>query len=355
MANLTNQEYSNTEPHDRPQRSVVLDIQDLHKSFGSGANRKDVLKGLSLRVHQGETVALLGANGAGKTTAVNIASTLLLPTSGTVKVCGYDVMTDDRQVRQHISLTGQFAAVDGELTGKENLVFFARLNGLNRKQAATRADELLASFRLTDAANQRASTYSGGMRRRLDIAASLIVDPSLLFLDEPTTGLDPLSRRELWEMVDDLRNRGVAILLTTQYLEEAERLADNIVLLRDGTAVTEGTASQLRSQFGGLRCTLSFDDVATTREAAQEILPRALKRDIEDFQVLALEVSFSAPHGMDDLLAATQALDAAGTQPTSAGIAPPSLDDVFVGTAFSDDAVFSDGAGQAATNNEAQP
>ena len=196
----------------------VLIVDDIHKSFGHGAQRKEVLRGLSLSIPAGSILSLLGANGAGKTTLVNILSTLILPTSGTATICGHDVVHAPDEVRELISLTGQFAAVDAELSGWENLVFFARLRGLSKAAAKARADELLERFQLTDSAQQLVGSYSGGMRRRLDIAASLIVTPRLLFLDEPTTGLDPLSRRELWEMVEELRDEGVAILLTTQYL-----------------------------------------------------------------------------------------------------------------------------------------
>ncbi|MGB4777938.1 ABC transporter ATP-binding protein [Microbacterium sp.] len=194
----------------------VLLVEGISKSFGTGDKRKEVLRGLDLTIPEGSILALLGANGAGKTTLVNILSTLTLPTAGTATVCGHDVVKDPRAVRELISLTGQFAAVDAELTGRENLIYFARLRGLGRTAARERADALLARFRLSDAGKQLARSYSGGMRRRLDIAASLIVEPRLLFLDEPTTGLDPLSRRELWEMVEELRTAGVAILLTTQ-------------------------------------------------------------------------------------------------------------------------------------------
>lgn len=194
---------------------VVLCVSELCKTFGRGDKATEVLKGLSFEVLRGSVVSLLGANGAGKTTLVNIASTLMLPSAGTVRVCGADVVDEPAAVRRTISLTGQFAAVDGELTGRENLVFFARLHGFGASAARARADELLRTFRLTDASGRRAANYSGGMRRRLDIAASLVVEPSLLFLDEPTTGLDPLSRRELWKTVDELRDRGVSVLLTT--------------------------------------------------------------------------------------------------------------------------------------------
>ena len=209
-------------------QEAALRVCDLCKTFGRGDNATNVLKGLSFEVPRGHVVSLLGANGAGKTTLVNIASTLMFPTSGEICVCGTDVVANPSEVRRRISLTGQFAAVDGELSGRENLVFFARLHGMKSADARDRADELLQAFRLADAGGRRAGTYSGGMRRRLDIAASLIVEPSLLFLDEPTTGLDPLSRHELWDVIDELRERGVSVLLTTQYLDEAESVSSDM-------------------------------------------------------------------------------------------------------------------------------
>lgn len=315
--------------------AVTLCVRDLHKTFGQGGRSKEVLKGLTFEVHPAQVVSLLGANGAGKTTLVNIASTLMLPTLGTVTVCGADVVTQARQVRAAISLTGQFAAVDGELTGRENLVFFARLNGLGRRRARQRADELLERFRLADAGNQRVAKYSGGMRRRLDVAASLIVEPRLLFLDEPTTGLDPLSRRELWEMVEQLRDQGVAVLLTTQYLDEAERLSDDIVLLREGVKVAQGSPAELRRRFGAPICRITCDEQGTVGRIATTVLPGALGRPVGDFVVDGLEVCFTAHNGMADLMTAGGAITSqAGERIVQASLNPPSLDDVFLGTAF---------------------
>ena len=325
---------------------VALRVRDLCKTFGKGTKAKEVLKGLSFDVRPAQVVSLLGANGAGKTTLVNIASTLMKPTSGTITVCGADVVSQPRQVRRHISLTGQFAAVDGELTGKENLVFFARA------AAAERADELLDRFRLADAGDQRAAKYSGGMRRRLDIAASLIVEPQLLFLDEPTTGLDPLSRRELWEMVEELRGQGVAILLTTQYLDEAERLSDDIVVLREGRKVSQGSPSELRRRFGAPICRIALDDATLARRVAESVLPGALGHPHDDFTVDALEVSFVAHGGTEDLVSATRAITSAGLEVVSVSLTPPSLDDVFLGTAFASDAGSADSAGSVESAEE---
>lgn len=235
----------------------------------------EVLRGVDLEVGAGEIVALLGPNGAGKTTLVNILSTLVVPDGGSATVAGFDVVRAPREVQRRISLTGQAAAVDGLLTGVENLRMLARLSGLPRPAARARADELLERFDLVEAGRKLVSTYSGGMRRRLDLALSLVATPPVVFLDEPTTGLDTRSRRELWDAIRDLAADGVAVLLTTQYLEEADRLADRIALLDGGTIVAVGTAAELKSRVGD-ELSLpepTLDDVflaltTTTRKAA---------------------------------------------------------------------------------------
>lgn len=218
----------------------AIRIVGLTKSYGSNA----VLKGVDLSVPSGGVFALLGSNGAGKTTLVKILSTLLKSDGGSATVSGYDVATEPAKVRESISLTGQFAAVDEILTGRENLVLVARLRRL--QDPGQIADDLLARFGLTDAAGRRAATYSGGMRRRLDIAMSLVGDSPVLFLDEPTTGLDPQSRIEVWKSIQDLASGGTTVLLTTQYLDEAEHLADQIAVLHEGRIIAEGTLAQLR-------------------------------------------------------------------------------------------------------------
>ncbi|WP_432488774.1 ABC transporter ATP-binding protein [Kineococcus sp. SYSU DK018] len=220
--------------------TLAVEMAGLTKSYGDHA----VLAGVDLGVPSGAVVALLGSNGAGKTTAVRILSTLLKADGGTATVDGYDVATQPARVRESISLTGQFAAVDEVLTGRENLVLVAELRHLKRPGAV--ADDLLARFELTDAAGRRVATYSGGMRRRLDIAMSLIGDPPVLFLDEPTTGLDPQSRIEVWTTVRELAGRGTTVLLTTQYLDEAEHLADRIAVLHEGRIIADGTLAELR-------------------------------------------------------------------------------------------------------------
>ena len=222
---------------------IVIKVNDLHKSFKNNA----VLTGVSLEIQRGEIFALLGSNGAGKTTIVNILSTLMSPDNGSAGVCGYDIMLEPEKVRQSISLTGQFAAVDGILTGRENLVLIAKLRGVKNPSAV--ADNLLERFGLSEAANKRASVYSGGMTRRLDIAMSLIGNPEVIFLDEPTTGLDPEGRLEVWKTIKELSESGTTILLTTQYLEEAEQLADKIAILHGGKIIADGTLDELKKLF----------------------------------------------------------------------------------------------------------
>ncbi|WP_155592952.1 ABC transporter ATP-binding protein [Lysinibacillus cavernae] len=221
----------------------AISVKGLKKSFKD----KEVLKGVDFEVRRGEIFALLGSNGAGKTTTVNILSTLMKSDGGEVGVCGFDVHSQPDHVRQSISLTGQFAALDGMLTGRENLMMIAKLRGATNP--AQVADNLLAKFSLSDAANRRADQYSGGMKRRLDIAMSLIGTPAVIFLDEPTTGLDPEARIEVWDTVKELAGGGTTILLTTQYLEEAEQLADRIAILHGGKIITTGTLTELKAMF----------------------------------------------------------------------------------------------------------
>ena len=224
--------------------TYTVQTSGIRKAFGG----KQVLDGVDLAVATNSVFALLGPNGAGKTTLIRILATLTKADAGTAVVNGHDVRADPRAVRGSISLAGQYAAVDDVLTGRENLVMMARLLHLPRPAAARRADELLDSFGLADAASKRVKTYSGGMRRRLDLAASMVVPPPLLFLDEPTTGLDPRSRRQMWGVVRGLADEGVTVLLTTQYLEEADRLADTIAVLHRGHVVAEGTPAELKSR-----------------------------------------------------------------------------------------------------------
>lgn len=223
--------------------NVAISVNGLKKSFKD----KEVLKGVDFEVRPGEIFALLGSNGAGKTTMVNILSTLLKPDCGEVSICDFNIQHQSDQVRQSISLTGQFAALDGMLTGRENLMMIAKLRGV--ANAAQVADNLLERFSMTDAANRRVDQYSGGMKRRIDIAMSLIGKPEVIFLDEPTTGLDPEARIEVWDTIKELASGGTTILLTTQYLEEAEQLADRIAILHGGKIITTGTLTELKEMF----------------------------------------------------------------------------------------------------------
>jgi ABC-2 type transport system ATP-binding protein len=222
---------------------AAINVKGLKKSF----KEKEVLKAVDFEVKHGEIFALLGSNGAGKTTTVNILSTLMKPDGGEVSICGFDVQRQSDHVRQSISLTGQFAALDGMQTGRENLMMIAKLRGVSNPPQV--ADNLLARFNLTDAVNRLADKYSGGMKRRLDIAMGLIGTPAVIFLDEPTTGLDPEARIEVWDTVKELAGGGTTILLTTQYLEEAEQLADRIAILHDGKIITTGTLTELKERF----------------------------------------------------------------------------------------------------------
>jgi ABC-2 type transport system ATP-binding protein len=222
---------------------IVIQVNDLRKSFKDN----HVLKGVRFEILRGEIFALLGSNGAGKTTVVNILSTLMKADGGNASICGYNVIHQPERVRQCISLTGQYAAVDGILTGRENIMLIARLRGV--KKPGEVADNLLERFGLSDAANKRAAIYSGGMTRRLDIAMSLIGNPDVIFLDEPTTGLDPEARIEVWKTVKELSKGGTTILLTTQYLEEAEQLADKIAILHGGNIIADGTLDELKQLF----------------------------------------------------------------------------------------------------------
>ncbi|MFF5092215.1 ATP-binding cassette domain-containing protein [Streptomyces niveus] len=245
----------------------------LEKSYGRGDERVTVLDGIDLSVERGTVFALLGPNGAGKTTAVRILATLADADGGTATVAGYDVRTQRRQVRRAVSLTGQFASVDEKQTGEENLRMMARLGGLSRAAARRRAAELLERFDLTAAGRRLAGTYSGGMRRRLDLAAGLVGEPQVIFLDEPTTGLDLRSRQELWQVVRGLSAGGSTVFLTTQYLEEADQLSDRIAVLDGGRLVAEGTATELKSRVSGHR----LDLVATDAAAYERLAPLAVQ------------------------------------------------------------------------------
>ena len=244
----------------------AIDVRGLRKSFGS----QTVIESLDFTVRRGEVFALLGPNGAGKTTAINVLTTLVHPDAGTAAVCGFDVVAAPTEVRRHISLTGQSAAVDDALSATENVVMFGRLSGLGRAAARQRAKDLLAQFDLTDAASRLVRTFSGGMRRRLDLALSFVVTPQVLFLDEPTTGLDTISRRELWDIIRTLAAAGTTVFLTTQYLEEADQLADRVAVLHEGSIAAIGTAAELKSKVGGDTVELHDADGVLLREIATD-------------------------------------------------------------------------------------
>jgi ABC-2 type transport system ATP-binding protein len=257
------------------ENELAVEAIGLEKSYG----RVRVLDGVDLGVARGGVFALLGPNGAGKTTAVRILATLIRADAGQARVAGFDVVADRRQVRRRISLTGQFAAVDDLQTGEENLRMMGRLAGLSGPRARRRAAGLLERFDLADAGGRTVKTWSGGMRRRLDLAAGLVGNPSVIFLDEPTTGLDPRSRQAVWQVVSELAASGVSVFLTTQYLEEADRLADRIAVLDGGRVVADGTSAQLKEQVAGHRLDLVLADAAAFEEVTRRLDGRAAQRD----------------------------------------------------------------------------
>lgn len=299
----------------------VIEVKGLKKSFG----KNDVLKGVDLKVERGTMLALLGPNGAGKTTTVRILSTLLRPDAGSVTIEGHDVSTDPDGVRSVIGLTGQSAAVDELLTGRENLVMMGRLYRLTKGSAVARAKELLEEFDLVEAADRPAKTYSGGMRRRLDLAVSLIATPPVIFLDEPTTGLDPRSRLVMWGIIKNLMSKGTTILLTTQYLEEADQLADRIVLIDGGKVAAEGTAKELKAKVGNDRLELSF----STKKAYESALS-IMGSSIADTNEEELSVTLLIKDTNNDIRKALDTLSQAKLKVESMAIHKPTLDDVFL-------------------------
>ena len=286
------------------------------------------LDGLDLRVPEGTVLGVLGPNGAGKTTAVRVLTTLLRPDSGRAEVAGIDVLTKPDDVRRKIGLSGQYAAVDEYLTGFENLDMVGRLYHLGRRPARERARELLARFRLDDAADRPVKTYSGGMRRRLDLAGALVADPAVLFLDEPTTGLDPRSRGDMWEVITELVAGGTSLLLTTQYMEEAERLADQIIVIDHGRVIAGGTADELKAQVGGERLELVIQDAARLGEAREVLAAVGSGEAAVDQHTRQLTVPVLG--GSSALVEALRRLDAAGIAVQDVGLRRPTLDDVFL-------------------------
>ncbi len=286
------------------------------------------LDGFDLEVEEGTVVGLLGPNGAGKTTAVRIFTTLLEPDSGSAEVAGIDVRRDPAQVRRRIGLSGQNAAVDEYLTGYENLDMVSRLYRLGRKRSRSRSRELLEQFDLTDAGDRPVKTYSGGMRRRLDLAAALVAEPPVLFLDEPTTGLDPRSRNGMWDVIRELVRGGTTLLLTTQYLEEADRLADDVVVIDRGTVIAQGTADQLKAQLGGERVELVVEHAADLAPARRVLAELAVGEVVVDEQTRTLTAPVSG--GANVLMSALRQLDVDGVAVLDVGLRRPTLDDVFL-------------------------
>ncbi len=299
----------------------IITVDELTKQFRDGTT---VLDGLHLTIPRGVIYGLLGPNGAGKTTLIRILATLLRPDAGTARAAGYDVARHPAAVRDRIGLAGQFAAVDDHLTGRENIAMIGRLYGLSRREANVRTEQVLQRIHLDDAADRQVKTYSGGMRRRIDLAACLIGRPQVLFLDEPTTGVDPASRQDLWQLVRDLAAEGTTVLLTTQYLDEADQLADRIAVIDHGRLLTEGTATELKDRTGGSVVELTVptgQQEATLTALASLTARRAADRD---------RIVLPAPNGPLTLRHALRLLDQTAIVPTDVALHRPTLDAVFL-------------------------
>jgi ABC-2 type transport system ATP-binding protein len=305
---------------------VMVDVQGICKSYGE----TKALDGVDLTIPAGSVLGLLGPNGAGKTTLVRVLATLLTPDSGSATIDGVDVLRDPASVRTRIGLAGQFAAVDEVLTGRENLEMVGRLYGLSKADARSGATEALERLSLADAANRQVKTYSGGMRRRLDLGASLLGRPRLLILDEPTTGLDPRTRIELWEFIRDLVRGGTTLLLTTQYLEEADELADRIVVIDRGRVIAEGTSDELKQQLGGDVLDLKIHNSADVERAAALLVGLGSEKAKVDIRNARITIPVGDQVGVDVLLAAAKRIDEAGIKLDDLGVRRPSLDDVFL-------------------------
>jgi ABC-2 type transport system ATP-binding protein len=300
----------------------AIETSGLCKRYGNIR----ALDGVDLRAEKGTVLGLLGPNGAGKTTAVRILTTLLKPDGGSARVDGLDVVKDAGELRERIGLAGQYAAVDESLTGRENLELFGRLYGMKKRDARKRANDLLERFELADAGHRLVNTYSGGMRRRLDLAGALVARPPVLFLDEPTTGLDPRSRLGLWQTIEDRVSQGATVLLTTQYLEEADRLADQIAVIDHGKVIAEGTAAELKDRVGGDRLEVRLEDETQADAASQ-----ALAAVVDEAPELRDGLLLAAVSRRDGTVTnALRRLDEAGIEVSDLTLRRPSLDDVFL-------------------------
>ena len=305
--------------------TTAIRVEQLQKSFGN----VHALRGIDLTVERGSVLGVLGPNGAGKTTMVRILATLLSPDSGSAAIEGYDVVRDAAMVRRLIALAGQATAIQPELTGRENLNMMGRLRHLDRDDVRRRAEDLLERFGLVDAADRAAKTYSGGMQRRLDLAASLMGDPAVLFLDEPTTGLDPPARLRMWEIIHELASRGTTIMLTTQYMDEADELADDIIVVDHGRVIAQGTSDQLKDQVGGDVLEFVVVDRAQVEAAVTAIrsLSEGDPRVEDDSRLVSVRVG---GRGSQAIVDAVRQLDAAHVQTDGLALRRPSLDDVFL-------------------------
>ncbi|RKN77574.1 ATP-binding cassette domain-containing protein [Streptomyces klenkii] len=316
---------------------IMIEADGVSKVFGSVR----ALDSVSVSARRGTVLALLGHNGAGKTTLVNVLVAALPPSSGRAAVAGFDVVRQPWEVRKRVGLTGQFASVDAQLSGRDNLVLLARLLGADRRTARARADELLELFGLQDFAARRPGTYSGGLRRRLDLAASLVGNPDVIFLDEPTTGLDPSSRLNLWEIVEGLVSQGTTVLLTTQYLDEADRLADSITVLSAGAVIASGTAAELKATVGQRTVTVTPDAAADPAVACAAVRRAGLEPVVDRENgtiVVVIEAS-------KDIAVVLRALDQVGVEATELTFGEPTLDDVYLTLADRSSGIAAPGAG----------
>lgn len=300
----------------------VISVKNLKKSYGD----LQVLKGVTFNVQKGQILALLGPNGAGKTTTIRILSTLLESDSGKAAINGFDVVENAGKVRESIGLTGQYAAVDEYLTGEENLYMMGRLYRLSRKDTRRRTDELLRQVDLVEAAKRPVKTYSGGMKRRIDLAMSLIAAPPVIFLDEPTTGLDPRSRASMWDMIRKLTDSGTTILLTTQYMDEADQLADNIIVIDNGRVIAEGTSNELKAKVGSDRLELTIDTKSNFDNAVAAVNGEKAETDSEARTISVV----ASKSGVTKLKQVLQKLEDAGVKVDNVSLHRPTLDDVFM-------------------------